>query len=89
MAFMSCIPRRLLRVSGNEGSRVLNIIGLIKTGIAAFAVWSHSFSLYRGSEPTEPMSRITQADINSGGWGTPFCFVPLAITISVQGSPHG
>ena len=37
--------------------------------MAMLVVWSHSFALYKGSESTELMSRLTQGVINSGNCG--------------------
>jgi peptidoglycan/LPS O-acetylase OafA/YrhL len=37
--------------------------------MAMLVVWSHSFALYKGSESTELMSRLTQGVINSGNFG--------------------
>jgi peptidoglycan/LPS O-acetylase OafA/YrhL len=69
MTIFSCTATAPLLVPGDKESRVPNNFDLIRISMAMLVVWSHSFALYRGSESTELMSRLTQGVINSGNCG--------------------
>ena len=45
-------------------------------------VWSHSFALYRGSEETEPLSKLTGGVINSGNLGVYVFFIVSGFLIT-------
>lgn len=69
ITIMSCAPTPPLLVPNDKVPGVPNNFDLIRISMAMLVVWSHSFALYRGSESTELMSRLTQGVINSGNLG--------------------
>lgn len=69
MTMMPYTSTRPNLVPNATGYRVPNNFDLIRICMAMLVVWSHSFALYKGSESTELMSRLTQGVINSGNCG--------------------
>jgi peptidoglycan/LPS O-acetylase OafA/YrhL len=50
--------------------------------MAMLVVWSHSFALYKGSESSEPISRLTSGMFNSGNLGVYVFFIVSGFLIT-------
>jgi peptidoglycan/LPS O-acetylase OafA/YrhL len=57
------------------GPRTANNFDAIRLCMALAVVWSHSFAIYRGSEATEPISRLLNGTYDAGKIGVLVFFV--------------